>query len=358
LPNIAGWNAPANYPPLDRVPDISSPQVQQWIQDVKNTGIVIPNFAPTNPGGCPNNTNILNDPTRCWWTCSGCTAAFDITECPTPLSWGLTYDDGPAFYTSELLSYLDANNLKTTFFVVGSRVAEFPYTAQDEYMSGHQIAVHTWSHPSLTTLTNEQIIAELGWSKKVIKDVLGVTPNYMRPPYGDIDQRVRAISVAMDLTPVMWTRLNAKTAFDTGDFYIESGGITAPQVLQNWEYIVGNVSTLSTGFIVLEHDLFEQTVQLATGYILPDALAHNPKFNISPVINCLNMPMSNAYVETNNNNTNPPVLSGTYVTLVSPSATGAGGSKSSADARFSIGFSLMFIMTIVSLLAGVFAIRF
>jgi len=87
--------------------------------------------------------------------------------------------------------------------------------------------------------------------KKVIKDVLGVTPNYMRPPYGDIDQRVRAISVAMDLTPVMWTRLNAKTAFDTGDFFIESGGITAPQVLQNWEYIVGNVSTLSTGFIVL-----------------------------------------------------------------------------------------------------------
>ena len=54
-------------------------------------------------------------------------------------------------------------------------------------MSGHQVAVHTWSHPSLTTLTNEQIIAELGWTKKVIKDLLGVTPLYMRPPYGDIE---------------------------------------------------------------------------------------------------------------------------------------------------------------------------
>jgi peptidoglycan/xylan/chitin deacetylase (PgdA/CDA1 family) len=40
--------------------------------------------------------------------------------------------------------------------------------------------VHTWSHPSLTTLTNEEIIAELGWSKKIISDVLGVTPNMMR----------------------------------------------------------------------------------------------------------------------------------------------------------------------------------
>ena len=54
-------------------------------------------------------------------------------------------------------------------------------------MSGHQIAVHTWSHPYLTTLTNEQVIAELGWTKKVIKDILGVTPSYMRPPYGDIE---------------------------------------------------------------------------------------------------------------------------------------------------------------------------
>lgn len=26
-------------------------------------------------------------------------------------------------------------------------------------------------------MTNEQIVAELGWTKKVIKDVTGVTPN-------------------------------------------------------------------------------------------------------------------------------------------------------------------------------------
>jgi peptidoglycan/xylan/chitin deacetylase (PgdA/CDA1 family) len=54
-------------------------------------------------------------------------------------------------------------------------------------MSGHQIAVHTWSHPMLTTLTDEEIVAELGWSKKIIKDLLGVTPTMMRPPYGDIE---------------------------------------------------------------------------------------------------------------------------------------------------------------------------
>ena len=38
----------------------------------------------------------------------------------------------------------------------------------------------------LTSLTNEQIVAELGWTRKAIKTVLGVTPTTMRPPYGDI----------------------------------------------------------------------------------------------------------------------------------------------------------------------------
>jgi hypothetical protein len=99
-------------------------------------------------------------------------------------------------------------------------------------MGNHQIAVHTWSHTALTTQTNEEIIAELGWSKKVIKDVLGVTPNMMRPPYGDIEyvlflvwsqwskfctsDRVRAISIAMGLTPVIWTRISPTATFDTG----------------------------------------------------------------------------------------------------------------------------------------------
>lgn len=67
----------------------------------------------------------------------------------------------------------------------------------------------------MTTLTNDEIIAELGWSKKIIKDVLGVTPSYWRPPFGDVDNRVRAIAKAMNLATVIWTRLDAAHTFDT-----------------------------------------------------------------------------------------------------------------------------------------------
>jgi len=75
---------------------------------------------------------------------------------------------------------------------------------------------------------------------------------------------------------------------------------------------MGNASTKDDGFIVLEHDLFVETVELATGYILPQALAHQPPFNIQPVVQCLNKPMTDAYIETNDNSTNPPAASGEY----------------------------------------------
>lgn len=193
---------------------------------MKSTGIQIPGLSVIQPGGCPNNTQAAADASRCWWTCGGCVRSTDVADCPTKNTWGLTYDDGPAYYTPNLLNYLDQNGLKSTFFVIGSRAVSFPPILQSEYMNGHQISVHTWSHSApLTTLTNEQIIAELGWTKKIIKDVLGVTPNTMRPPFGDIDDRVRAISLAMGLTPIMWTRVNTVATFDTG------GKIFTPFVL-------------------------------------------------------------------------------------------------------------------------------
>lgn len=95
---------------------------------------------------------------------------------------------------------------------------------------------------------------------------------------------------------------------DCLDFNIHSGTTSVYQVLQNWEYILGNVTSMNNGFIVLEHDLFEESVEVATGYILPDALAHNPPFTIAPVAACQKLSLSDAYIETNDNKTHPPAL--------------------------------------------------
>lgn len=90
---------------------------------------------------------------------------------------------------------------------------------------------------------------------------------------------------------------------------------------------------LNTGFIVLEHDLFQQTVDLATGYILPQALAQKPALTLQPIIECLGKPLSDAYVETNNNGTNPPPSGSAGATGVVTLTSGAPGSVQSPTAQ-------------------------
>ncbi|KAF8305092.1 glycoside hydrolase/deacetylase [Clavulina sp. PMI_390] len=303
-PPIPTWafSPTEGYPALDAVPPTNSTQVQQWIAEVAATGIQIPNIPLSKDGSCASDPAKVANASYCWWTCGGCTRDTDVTTCPDKMTWGLTYDDGPSPWTTDLLNYLDENNLKTTFFVVGSRAISRPDILQAEYAGLHHIADHTWSHPYLTTLSNDQIIAELGWTRKAIKDITGVTPLYMRPPYGDIDDRVRAICKAMNLTPVMWSNYSTNY-FDTEDWHIPLG-YSVDGVIDNFENILNNASVLDTGFIVLEHDLYPQTVDVAIGYVLPDAMARKD-ITFSNVIECLHKPLGDAYLETNNNASNP-----------------------------------------------------
>ena len=97
----------------------------------------------------------------------------DVVECPTKNTWGLSYDDGPSPDTPRLLQYLDDHDLTSTFFVVGSRAISRPEILQYEYLAGHQISVHTWEHGFLTTKTNEEIVASLGWTKQAMTTIVG-----------------------------------------------------------------------------------------------------------------------------------------------------------------------------------------
>jgi peptidoglycan/xylan/chitin deacetylase (PgdA/CDA1 family) len=292
------------WPPEDKVPDTNSPQVKAWMKELE--GVDIPDIPPTKDGTCAGDpAAAAQAASRGWWTCGGYTRSTDIVACPTKLDWGLTFDDGPSPYTPILLKKLQANNLKASFYVIGSRVIERPNILIDEYMTGHEIGLHTWSHPSLTSLTNEQIVAEFGWTRKAIKAVLGVTPTTMRPPKGDIDDRVRAISLAMGMVPVLWTSTPDGGKFDSFDWRVAGGQVTGPQSFEVYQQIMKNATNINTGFITLQHDLFEITVDLAVGYTLDAALKHVPKFSLQPVGQCLKLNATNLYRETTTNTTFP-----------------------------------------------------
>jgi len=69
-----------------------------------------------------------------------------------------------------------------------------------------QMANHTVTHRSLTSLSAAAIKRELMGCSRFIEDTFNVSPGtYFRPPYGNIDDRV--VRVAADIgytTPVLW----------------------------------------------------------------------------------------------------------------------------------------------------------
>ncbi|SCV70508.1 BQ2448_1902 [Microbotryum intermedium] len=295
LPDVSNFDF-SDFPPLDQPPPLNTPQMRAWIASVDLTKA--PTWSPTGLNGCSNSTvnaqamQEAGPDGRCWWTCQKvqgqkCTRKTDITYCPTKNTWGASFDDGPSDNTPRLLSYLSSKDIKATFFVVGSRVISRPATLQAEYMAGHQISVHTWSHRSLGHSTSD-----------------GVTPNTMRPPYGDIDDRVRYISLALGLTPIIWTQAGFNT-FDTQDWRLEDPNqhVTQTDVLGTLNSFLDASRALSTGFIVLAHDLYASSVDLAINHILPSAVAFRPQLSLQLIVTCLGEPNSGAYIETRVNGT-------------------------------------------------------
>ena len=130
----------------------------------------------------------------------------------------------------------------------------------------------------------------------------------MRPPYGDIDNRVREVCRQMGLTPIIWTSAQVdgeRLTFDTNDWKIAGGTVSTNKSKETFEKILDSAKDIDTGFIVLQHDLYQQAVELAVAYVLPDALHRQPKLNLLSVIDCLQKPQTEAYIETASNKTAP-----------------------------------------------------
>jgi peptidoglycan/xylan/chitin deacetylase (PgdA/CDA1 family) len=337
----------SQWPTPDKIPPTDSPQVQKWMKELD--GWNIPNLDPTVDGDCASSPKQAADAkARGWWTCGGWTRDTDITVCPNKMDWGVSFDDGPSTYTQKLLNYLSSKDILATFFVVGSRCLYNSAVLLEEYMSGHEIAVHTWSHHPLTAMTNDQIVAELGWTREIIKQVTGVTPVTMRAPFGDIDDRVRAISLAMGMVPIQWTRTPQAGPFDTNDWKVAAGQVSAPLQLEIFESILGNATTMDTGFVVLQHDLYEQAVDLAVGYTLDKALKHQPPFNLKPIGTCQGWPASNLYLQTTTNTTFP------YKNSTAVANKGAQAESDSGSGASALGVSVAALFGAVILAVSMF----
>ncbi len=82
----------------------------------------------------------------------------------------LTFDDGPTpRYSRTILAALAAHCTKATFFMLGEMAAEHPSLVKEIATLGHTIGTHTWSHPNLKRLSEEQARAQIESAFTVIE---------------------------------------------------------------------------------------------------------------------------------------------------------------------------------------------
>lgn len=117
----------------------------------------------------------------------------------------LTFDDGPwPESTAQVLDILKQNNIKSTFFVVGQNVKNYPDLAKRIVAEGHAIGNHTWHH--WYHFMNQQAAAyEVDHTTDLIYKTTGVKTNLFRPPGGIMHNGVVAYAKNSKYAIVMWS---------------------------------------------------------------------------------------------------------------------------------------------------------
>ncbi|EEB90920.1 hypothetical protein MPER_10810, partial [Moniliophthora perniciosa FA553] len=253
----------------------------------------IPQIAPKPASGGAGKYDP-SDP-DCWWTYNGCTTPKregvppDVTMVPEPSTLGYGFDDGPFCGHNVFYDYLKSQNQKAStscwFDYHLGRVPDEAWWRQRctlsevTYMTGRWKLKGRW-------LMNEDVFAEMYYGAN--REACGRCNT--NPPYGDIDDRVRAIAAGLGLQTIMWK-------YDSEDADVGTGGITKADVDKSYQGFIAtakNGSFANQGAILLEHEVDNFTVSKAMEYYpqLKEAFAF-----ITPVGVALNK--TNPYLEAN-----------------------------------------------------------
>lgn len=153
----------------------------------------------------------------------------------------LTFDDGPSNYTATLLDGLKERGARVTFFMAGSAAEGYPNTVRRVYQEGHEIAQHSYSHPTFTSLSNSEIAWELNRTDNILNGHLGKNFTYLlRLPYGDCNSRVMD---TIGRPAIFWT-------VDTLDWKYRNSDTVCQNI----------VDGAFDGAIILCHDIHKTTI--------------------------------------------------------------------------------------------------
>lgn len=143
-----------------------------------------------------------------------------------------------------ILKTLEENNVKITFFMVGSWIDKNPEAVKKIYNAGHEIGSHSNTHPHVNKLSAEKNLEEIKMSVNKIEKLTGYKTNLYRAPYGEYNDTVIKVAQDNKYYPIQWN-------VDTLDYE----GLTGEEM---WNRIKNK---LSNGSIILSHNGTKHTAE-------------------------------------------------------------------------------------------------
>ena len=164
----------------------------------------------------------------------------------------LRFDDGPSdTVTPVVLDTLKKENIKATFFLLGSRVELNPELVKREYNEGHYLASHGYSHVySQIYASPQSVIDEYNRSVTAIRNAIGeqqYNPHLFRFPggywggkYAEVKKQAKQLLDENDILHIDWNALTSDAA----------GAKTTEQFIAELEKTVPKHNSV----VVLMHD--------------------------------------------------------------------------------------------------------
>ena len=134
------------------------------------------------------------------------TQVASAASAPSPYNCGnttgnvqLSFDDGASqAQLNTILAVLKAKNVKATFFFTPATTPANQF--RQIAAAGHYIGNHTYSHPQLTLLGDDQVRRQLSLGRPAAANT-----SLVRPPFGATNARVNSIITSMGYRLCLWT---------------------------------------------------------------------------------------------------------------------------------------------------------
>ncbi|OJJ44235.1 hypothetical protein ASPZODRAFT_2112210 [Penicilliopsis zonata CBS 506.65] len=142
------------------------------------------------------NVEIVDGPPRGFHVPEKLASGRMVLRCSRPNSFAFGIDDGQPKYAQEVMDILADEGIKVTFFAVSTGLRDpstnFTQVYREMAKKGHQIALHSYSHPKMEGLAElSDIDDELKKSIRTLNETLGLKSRYFRPPFGTVGARTR-----------------------------------------------------------------------------------------------------------------------------------------------------------------------